>query len=340
VKALVFTAPGQVELLDVPEPDPAPGEVVVEVRAAGICGSELHGARRPGFRQPPLIMGHEFAGIAGGEAVVVNPILSCGRCPECRRELRHVCREREIIGVHRAGGFAERVAVPASALRPLPPGLPWEAAALIEPAANAVHAWNQAGRALAAGGDHGAGGDPGTGGGPGAGGDPGAGGAQGARVAIIGCGAIGLLCAATALSGGAARVEVTDLSPARLAAAQRLGAQVAGPGLSGEYDVVIDAVGSAVTRAASVAHQRPGGVAVWLGLAEEEAGFDASALIRSEKRVLGSFAYRDEEFAQAMARIGDWDLTWAAGYPLAAAAEIFTDLMNGGLRPLKALLLP
>ena len=323
VKALVFTAPGQVELLDVPEPDPAPGEVLVEVRAAGICGSELHGARHPGFRQPPLIMGHEFAGIgAGGEAVVVNPILSCGRCAECRRGLRHVCREREIIGVHRAGGFAERVAVPASALRPLPAGLPWEAAALIEPAANAVHAWNQAGRAL------------------GAGGALGADGARGARVAVIGCGAIGLLCAATALSGGAGRVEVTDLSPARLAAAQRLGAEVAGPGLSGEYDVVIDAVGSVATRAASVAHQRPGGVAVWLGLAEEEAGFDANALIRSEKRVLGSFAYRDEEFAQATARIGDWDLTWAAGYPLAAAAGIFTDLMNGGLHPLKALLLP
>ena len=320
MKALVFTAPGRVELLDVPEPEAAPGEVLVEVRAAGICGSELHGARRPGFRKPPLIMGHEFAGTsAGGEAVVINPILSCGRCAECRRGLRHVCRERQIIGVHRAGGFAERVAVPVSALRPLPPGLPWEAAALIEPAANAVHAWNQAGRAL---------------------GGSGAGGAGGARVAVIGCGAIGLLCAATALSGGAGRVEVTDLSPARLAAAQRLGAEVAGADLSGEYDVVIDAVGSAATRAASVDHQRPGGVAVWLGLAEEEAGFDANALIRSEKRVLGSFAYRDEEFAQATARIGDWDLTWAAGYPLAAAAEIFTDLMNGGLHPLKALLRP
>jgi threonine dehydrogenase-like Zn-dependent dehydrogenase len=258
-------------------------------------------------------MGHEFAGIAGGEAVVVNPILSCGRCPECRRGLRHVCREREIIGVHRAGGFAERVAVPASALRPLPPGLPWEAAALIEPAANAVHAWNLALGAV---------------------------GVECRRVAVIGCGAIGLLCAATALSSGAGQVEVTDLSPARLAAAQRLGAEVADPGLSGQYDVVIDAVGSAATRAASVAHQRPGGVAVWLGLAGEETGFDGNALIRSEKRVVGSFAYRDEEFAQAMARIRYWDLTWAAGYPLAAAAEVFTGLMNGGLDPLKALLRP
>ncbi len=317
MKALVFTAPGTVELLDVPEPDPAPGDVLVQVRAAGICGSELHGARRPGFRKPPLIMGHEFAGVsADGTAVVINPILSCGRCAECQRGLRNVCRSREIIGVHRSGGFAERVAVPASALRPVPPGLPWEAAALVEPAANAVHAWNQAGGAL------------------------GADGAKGARVAVIGCGAIGLLCAAMALSGGAGRVDVTDLSPARLAAAQRLGAGAAGPSLAGEYDVVIDAVGSAATRAASVAHQRPGGVAIWLGLAGEEAGFDANALVRSEKRVLGSFAYRDEEFAHAMALIRDWDLTWAAGYPLAAGAEIFTGLMNGGLHPVKALLRP
>ena len=311
MKALVFTAPGTVELLDVPEPDPAPGDVLVQVRAAGICGSELHGARRPGFRKPPLIMGHEFAGVsADGTAVVINPILSCGRCAECERGLRNVCRNREIIGVHRAGGFAERVAVPASALRPLPPGLSWEAAALVEPAANAVHAWNQASGAL------------------GALGADSAGGAKGVRVAVIG------------LSGGAGRVDVTDLSPARLAAAQRLGAGAAGPSLSGEYDVVIDAVGSAATRAASVAHQRPGGVAIWLGLAGEEAGFDANALVRSEKRVLGSFAYRDEEFAHAMALIRDWDLTWAAGYPLAAGAEIFTGLMNGGLHPVKALLRP
>jgi len=316
VKALVFTGPGTLEMLDVPEPDPAPGEVLVQVRAAGICGSELHGARRPGFRKPPLIMGHEFAGTtAAGEAVVVNPILSCGHCGLCQRGLRHICRERQIIGVHRAGGFAERAAVPAPALRPVPPGLPWERAALIEPAANAVHAWHRAGDALGGGG-------------------------RGARVAVIGCGAIGLLCVAMAVSGGAERVDVSDLAAARLAAAERLGAGAAGPGLPGEYDVVIDAVGSAATRAASVAHQRPGGVAIWLGLADEEAGFDANALVRNEKRVLGSFAYRDEEFAAATALIGEWDVSWADGYPLAEGAEIFTELMNGGLHPVKALLRP
>ena len=309
MKALVFTGPGTLELLDVAEPEVADGEVLVQVRAAGICGSELHGARRPGFRKPPLIMGHEFAGTRpGGEPVVVNPILSCGECDLCRRGLRHICRRRTIIGVHRPGGFAERVAVPSSALRPVPHWLSWEAAAVVEPAANAVHAWHRTGPAV------------------------------GARVAVIGCGAIGLLCVLAALAGEAGSVDVTDLAAERMAAARSLGA--AAGELRGEYDVVIDAVGSAATRAKSVAHQRPGGVAVWLGLAEEEAGFDANALVRGEKQVLGSFAYSDEEFADAMALLRNTNLDWTASYPLAEGAAIFTELMNGGTHPVKALLRP
>ena len=309
MKALVFTGPGTLELLDVAEPEVADGEVLVQVRAAGICGSELHGARRPGFRKPPLIMGHEFAGTRpGGERVVINPILSCGECDLCRRGLRHICPRRAIIGVHRPGGFAERVAVPSSALRPVPHWLSWEAAAVVEPAANAVHAWHRTGPAV------------------------------GARVAVIGCGGIGLLCVLAALAGKAGSVDVTDLAAERMAAARGLGA--AAGELRGEYDVVIDAVGSAATRAKSVAHQRPGGVAVWLGLAEEEAGFDANELVRGEKQVLGSFAYSDEEFADAMALLRNTNLDWTASYPLAQGAAIFTELMNGGTRPVKALLRP
>ena len=311
MRALVFTGPGAVELRDVPEPQLAEGDVLIHVRSAGICGSELHGVRRPGFRVPPLIMGHEFAGVSDdGDRVVVNPILSCGRCEECRRGLRHVCRERRLVGVHRSGGFAERVAVPASALRPLPDWLAFGPAAMVEPAANAVHAWNLAGRPA------------------------------GARVAVLGCGAIGLLCLMTALAGGAERVEVTDLSPERLAVASRLGAAAAGPALDGEYDVVVDAVGTPATRAQSVEHQRPGGVAVWLGLAEQAAGFDPLALIRAEKRILGSFAYSDEEFGEAVSMLRNCDVSWTSSYPLAAAADVFTGLMNGGLHPVKALLQP
>ena len=307
----MFTGPGVLELQDVAEPEVAEGDVLVQVRSVGICGSELHGARHPGFRKPPLIMGHEFAGTsAAGDRVVINPMLSCGHCELCRGGLRQVCRERQIIGVHRAGGFAERVAVPGSTLRPVPDWLSWDAAAMVEPAANAVHAWNRSGA------------------GP------------GARVAVLGCGAIGLLCLLTALGGGAGSVDVTDLDPGRLAQARRLGAAAAGSGLTGDYDVIIDAVGTPLTRAQSVQHQRPGGTAVWLGLAQDSPGFDGNALIRSEKRVLGSFAYSDEEFARATELLRNWDLSWTSHYPLADGAEIFTGLMNGGLDPVKALLLP
>jgi len=311
VKALVFTGPSVLELLDVPEPIVAGDEVLVHVRSAGICGSELHGVRTPGFRTPPLIMGHEFAGVTdGGNPVIVNPILSCAECDLCRGGLRHVCRQRQIIGVHRAGGFAERVAVPASALRPLPDGMSWTEAALVEPAANAMHAWNLAGAP------------------------------SGARVAVLGCGPIGLLCLLTAQAGAAARVDVTDLSPGRAAEALRLGADSAAAALEEEYDVIFDAVGSAGTRAQSVGHQRPGGVAVWLGLAEPDPGFDAAGLVRGEKRVLGSFAYSDEEFAATARRLGEWDLGWADRFPLSAGAEVFTGLMNGAAHPIKALLTP
>ena len=311
MRALVFTAPGAVELLDVPEPAAGPGETLVHVRAAGICGSELHGVRNPGFRVPPLVMGHEFAGVTdSGDAVAVNPLLSCGRCDMCGRGKRQLCRDRAIVGVSRPGGFAERVAVPASALRAIPAGVGWDAAAMAEPAAGAIHAWHLGE------------------------------GAPGMRVAVLGCGAIGLLCLLAAIDGGASSVDVTDLSPERLTVASQLGAARTSAALDGEYDMVIDAAGTAATRAQSLDHQRPGGVAVWMGLAEQDVTFDAQALVRTEKRVLGSFAYTDEDFDHALRLLRDWDLTWASGYPLDAGAGVFTRLMNGGLQPVKALLRP
>ena len=311
MRALVFTAPGEVRLLDVPEPAAGPDDCVIQVRSVGICGSELHGVRDPGFRVPPLIMGHEFAGVTdSGDAVIVNPVVSCRNCDLCRQGRRQLCRERAIVGVARPGAFAERVAVPRSALRPMPGSLDWDAAAMAEPAASAVHAWAVGG------------GEPGM------------------RAAVLGCGAIGLFSVLAALTGGAASVDVTDLSQARLAVAAQLGASRAGTELNGEYDMIIDAAGTARTHAQSVEHLRPGGVAVWLGLASREPGFDAQALVRTEKRVAGSFAYTDAHFDRAIELLGEWDLSWTSAFPLADGAEVFTSLMNGALEPVKALLHP
>jgi len=311
VRALVFTGPSTLELLDVEEPRPAEGEVIVDVAAAGICGSELHGVREPGFRKPPLVMGHEFAGTTrDGRRVVVNPLVSCGACDLCRAGLAELCRDRALLGVHRAGGFAEQVAVPGSALREIPDTMTFEQAALVEPIANAVHAWALAG------------------------------GAEGRRVGIVGAGTIGLVCLLVAREQGAAATFVADLAAERLELARRLGADEAGPALSGEFDVVIDAVGVPPSRAASIAALRPGGTALWLGLQEAEAAFDALELVRMEKRVLGSFAYRPDEFEEAIALAGRFDLSWRTVFPLGEGAAIFTELMNGRADVVKALLRP
>jgi threonine dehydrogenase-like Zn-dependent dehydrogenase len=310
MQALVFTRPGVVEVMDVDEPVAAEGEVLINVAAAGICGSELHGISQPGFRTPPLVMGHEFAGVApDGSRVTVNPIVSCGICDLCVQGLTHVCRERAIVGIHRPGAFAERVAVPQHMVHELPADMSWERAAMIEPLANGVHAWHLAGRPA------------------------------GARVGVIGAGTIGLVSYLAASAGGAGEVVVVDLAEDRLSTARDLGAATA-TSLEGEFDVVIDAVGVAATHRASVERLRPAGTAVWIGLMGTEPAFNSADFIRQEKRVLGSFAYTDEEFGEAVGLAQHCELAWVDSYPLSEGADIFTQLMHGRTDVVKALLRP
>jgi threonine dehydrogenase-like Zn-dependent dehydrogenase len=308
MQALVFTRPGVMELQTVPKPDAGDG-VLLSVRAAGICGSELHGFRSVGFRKPPLIMGHEFAGVTpDGRRVVVNPLVSCGRCDLCGAGRPEVCRSRELLGVQRPGGFAEQVTVPASSMHDLPDSMSWETAALVEPLANAVHAWRQVR----------------TGGGE--------------RVAVVGAGTIGLVSLLVARRAGIGDVTVVDVVPQRLELAERLGAARCAGSLDGEYDVVVDAVGKAATRRSAVAALRPAGTAVLIGLAEPDAGFDANDLVRNEKRVVGSFAYGPQDFADAMQLALEVELDWATPVPFADAQRTFMALAEGAVSPVKAVI--
>ena len=148
---MVFTGTGVVEMLEVDAVEPGEGEVLLKVEAAGICGSELHGILHPGFREPPLVMGHEFAGTTpDGRRVTVNPIVSCGTCDLCVMGEDQLCRTRSIVGIHRPGAFAEHVVVAQRYLHDLPDSLSWQQGALIEPLANAWHTWGLAGRPRAA----------------------------------------------------------------------------------------------------------------------------------------------------------------------------------------------
>lgn len=311
MRAMVYTAPSTVEMLDVDPPEPSEGQVLVDVAVSGICGSELHGIQTPGFRVPPLVMGHEFAGTtAEGRRVVVNPLIPCGACDLCDRGTTELCRNRAIVGIHQPGAFAEAVAVPATAVHELPEDVTWDAAALIEPLANGVHAWRLAAPA------------------------------PGDRIGIIGAGTVGLVCLIVARHFGALDVSVVDRASDRLGVASRLGARNTGPSLEGEFDVVFDAVGIPATRQSSVASLRPGGTAIWLGLMGPDAGFDSLDLIRMEKTVRGSFCYSDDDFRTAVHLAASVDSSWVEAFPFEDGARIFTELMEGRTDIVKAVLKP
>jgi len=310
MRALVYTRPNVVELLDVDDPRPADGEVLVDVDAVGICGSELHGIADASFRQPPLIMGHEFSGTTiDGRRVTVNPLLSCGACDQCSRGLDHLCRTREILGIHRPGAFAERIAVPERALHELPATMSFETAALVEPLANGIHAVGLANAP------------------------------EGARIAVLGAGTIGLvsLIAARRRSDD---VTVCDLAEDRLAVAARLGATRTTTAIDGEFDVIVDAVGAAATHRLSVEHLRPGGTTVWIGLLSSDAAFDAKGIVRDEQHVVGSYCYSSADFAAAVQLAADVDLDWSASFRLDEGATIFDELATGRHDIVKALLRP
>lgn len=311
MKALVFTALGVVEVLDVPEVILGEHEVLVHVERAGICGSELHGIDQPSFRVPPLIMGHEFVGRTdSGRRVAVNPLLTCGTCDLCKGGKSELCRTRLLLGAHRAGGFAERVAVPESLLYDIPDTLDWNHAGLVEPVANALHAWHLASAP------------------------------SGQRIGVIGGGPIGLACIEVALANDAEFIACAELSADRASVAKQIGAHTVSNSLDGEFDVIFDAVGTATTRAHSLEHLIPGGVTIWLGLATGDSDFDAAAAVRFEKTIRGSFAYSVEEFVAAIELAPQLNLNWSTTYPLSQGADIFLALMSGQTTPVKALLQP
>ncbi len=151
MKALVLKEIGKLNICEVDKPDPAAGEVIVKVAATGICGSDIPRAYRDGAHNMPLIIGHEFSGTvesAGegvsdkwiGKRVGIFPLIPCGKCHPCSTGSFEMCKNYSYLGSRRDGGFAEYVAVPEWNLIEIPDEVSFEAAAMLEPMAVAVHA--------------------------------------------------------------------------------------------------------------------------------------------------------------------------------------------------------
>jgi len=330
MKALVYTGPNEMTYRDEARPAPAPGEVLIRVDAVGICGSDMHAYHgRDPRRVPPLILGHELAGeiLSGPGAwrqVTVNPLITCGHCEFCVQGRNNLCANRTMIGMTRAGAFAEYVTTAAGSVIELPHGMSSRAAALTEPAATALHAINAATRVLTR---------------------P----LPECSVLVIGAGAIGLLASLLLRSYGCRHIRLAETNRLRRAAAETAGgfatcdpthAQAAP---EGSIDLVIDAVGARATRNAALVAVKPGGVVLHIGLADWASEIDMRKLTLGEISLIGTYTYSTADLRAAVRALHEGafgDLAWVEERSLAEGAQAFRDLDQGRAAAAKIVLRP
>ncbi|HZZ92294.1 MAG TPA: alcohol dehydrogenase catalytic domain-containing protein [Usitatibacter sp.] len=329
MKALVYTGTKRMSYRDEPAPACGAGEVLIRVDAVGICGSDMHAYHGHDPRRvPPLILGHELAGeiLDGpgkGQRVTVNPLITCGHCEYCVQGRNNLCSNRTMIGMTRAGGFAELVTTASSSVIELPEGMSSRAAALTEPAATALHALNTATRLLAR---------------------P----IPECRVLVIGGGAIGLLAALLLAHYGCRHVRIAETNPLRRTSAERAGAgETFDPAMqapaANSVELVIDAVGMKATRAMALAAVKPGGVFVHVGLGDWASEIDMRKLTLAEITLAGVYTYSTADLRAAAVALHEGafgDLAWVEERPLSEGDRAFQDLDQGRTPAAKILLRP
>lgn len=281
MKAAVLYGPADLRYVDAPDPTPGPGEVVVRVRRASVCGSDIYRITGPGGAYHyPLIPGHEFAGEIvspgrAGERVTVIPLIPCRECEPCERGEYNLCDRYSYLGSRRDGGFAEYVAVPEANIIPLPDSVDFEEGATIEAAGGSLHVVRRA-RIQ-----------------------------PGATVAVFGAGPIGLCATQWALLTGAKQVVVVDPVERKRQLATELGAAATVDPTAGSaseaireltggqgVDVALEFSGSPSGQFECVAALKKHGVAVFYGISHK--GLELSPplvdrILRHELTVTGAW---------------------------------------------------
>jgi 2-desacetyl-2-hydroxyethyl bacteriochlorophyllide A dehydrogenase len=331
MKALVYTRPHEIQFRDEAAPTVADGEVLVQVDAVGICGSDMHAYHGHDPRRvPPLILGHEAAGRVvngpgAGRRAILNPLITCGRCEACLGGRQNLCAARKLIGMNRPGAFAEQVAIPEANVIAIPADMDPVAAALSEPAATALHALDLAGRVL----DR-----------------P----IAEAKALVIGGGSIGLLSALFLKSYGCARTVLAETNRLRRDSAARTGACTAvDPATDADklpesgFDLVVDAVGGAATRRLAIRSVRAGGVVVHIGLMDSAGETDFRKITLAELTVIGTYTYTPVDLRACVRALYDGKLgglEWVERRPLAEGGAAFADLDRGRSAAAKIVLVP
>ncbi|MEV8564079.1 zinc-dependent alcohol dehydrogenase family protein [Streptomyces sp. NPDC051322] len=279
MKAAIIESVGKVVYGEVPDPTPGPREVVVEVAACGLCGTDLHILQGEFAPTLPVVPGHEFAGrvvalgsevtsLAAGDRVAVDPSLYCFECRYCRIGHNNMCEKWAAIGVTTAGGAAEYAVAPAANCVKLPDQVRTEDAALIEPLSCAVRGYDVLNSRL------------------------------GSHVLIYGSGTMGLMMLELAKRTGAASVDVVDINEERLTTARGLGCSSAA-GAADElgrapqgWDVVIDATGNAAAIQDGLGRVAKAGTYLQFGVADyaTRATIDPYRIYNQEITITGSMA--------------------------------------------------
>ena len=294
MKALLLKEYGKFSFEDVPAPELGPDEVLVAVKACGICGSDVHGMDgSTGRRRPPIIMGHEASGtIAGtgagvnewreGDRVTFDSTIYCGQCEFCKRGEINLCDNRRVLGVscgdyRRHGAFAEFVVVPQRVLYRVPSELPFEHAAMVEPFAIALHAIRRAPPAL------------------------------NDVVVVLGAGMIGLALVQALSRAGCGKLISVDIAEDRLQMAKKFGAtQTINSGKQNAIeeilmlthglgaDLAFEAVGVTATVDLALRCLRKGGTATLVGNVAPKIEFPLQVAVTRELSIHGSCASRGE----------------------------------------------
>lgn len=343
MKALLLSEYRRLELTDVDLPSVGPNDVLIRVKACGICGSDVHGFDgSTGRRIPPIVMGHEAAGIVEavgdnvtefkpGDRVTFDSTVYCGQCFYCKRGEVNLCDRREVLGVstpdfRRMGAFAEYVAVPQHIVYRLPDALPFTAAAMVEAVGVAVHAVALTPIAL------------------------------GSTALIMGAGMIGCLVLQAARLAGCSRLIVVDLDNTRLQMASGLGATdlvnsrstdpvAAVRNLTGGRgaDVALECVGATATVFAAIEGTRKGGTVTLVGNVTPKVEIPLQSVVSRQIRLQGSAASSGEYpvcmelLARGAIRV---DTLLTATAPLEEGAAWFERLYNREPNLLKVVLEP
>lgn len=328
MKAAVITAPDSIEVCEVGDPAPGNSDVVIEVAASGLCGTDLH-VLSGGHGRLPVIPGHEVSGIVVaigrdanewrvGDRVAVDPNLPCRQCRECRRGRGNLCGDLQALGITQPGGAAELMVAPAANCYRVPDHLPLPDAALAEPLSCAVHAFDVL-RASA-----------------------------GSSVLIYGAGPMGLLLLALAGGEVASYTDVVETNPDRREVAAKAGASQAVASVDEleqphGWDVVIDATGVPAVIQNGLSRVARGGTFLQVGVAPETATVNISPydVYRREITVAGSMAVLNS-FQRAVdllaAAVVNPELLITTRSPLDETPAAFTAFAGGA--GLKTLIVP